>query len=296
MSRLLTPAWWQPHLEQLIAWTVTSGVKIVLILLALLIAARFARALIDKGVTLAVRPRGTTAVDVLMATKRQNTLTGLFKAVASISLTIVALVMIFGELGFAIGPILASAGIVGVAVGFGAQSLVKDIITGAFIIMESQFSVGDVIKVGELSGGVEEINLRTIVLRGVDGGVHIIPNGEISCVTVLTRDWSRLVLDLDVAYDADLRQASAVLEEVLTSYASDHPDVVLEAPEVLGVESLGENAVQLRAWMKVLPGKQWPVGRELRALTKEAFDAANIEIPFPQRTLWIKNDPTNPPK
>ncbi len=295
MSKFLTAAWWQPHLETLVTWSITSGVKIVLILIGLAIATRLARTFINRGIKLAVRPHGTAAVDVLMATKRQNTLIGLFQAIASISLTVVALVMIFGELGFAIAPILASAGIVGVAVGFGAQSLVKDIITGAFIIIESQFSVGDVVKVGDLAGGVEEINLRTIVLRGADGGVHIIPNGEIKCVTVLTRDWSRLVLDLDIAYDADFRHASEVLSKLLTTYALEHPDIVLEAPEVLGVESLGESSVQLRAWMKVLPGKQWPVGRELRGLIKEAFDAAKIEIPFPQRTLWIKNDPSNPP-
>ncbi len=292
MSDIFTATWWQPHLSTLTTWAITSGLRIVLILIGLMIATRVAKFFIGKTIRLAVRPRGDSAMHTLMASKRQTTLISLFQAVSSIALFVIAVVMIFDELGFAVAPILASAGIVGVAVGFGAQSLVKDIITGAFIIMEAQFSVGDVVKIGDLAGGVEEINLRTIVLRGADGGVHIIPNGEIDRVTVLTRDWSRLVLDLDIAYDTDIAVASAVLERTLATYAEENTDIVLEAPEVLGVESLGESSVQLRAWMKVLPGKQWPAGRELRARIKNAFDAAGIEIPFPQRTLWIKSEAT----
>lgn len=293
MAEIFTAAWWQPHLVSLADWAITSGLRIVAILIVLWIGTRLARAFIARGVRLAVRTREESAVHTLMVTKRQTTLIKLFQAVASVALLIVAIVMIFDELGIAIAPILASAGIVGVAVGFGAQSLVKDIISGAFIILESQFSVGDVVKVDDLAGGVEEINLRTIVLRGADGGVHIIPNGEISRVTGLTRDWSRLVLDIDVAYDADLAKASLTLERILQDYAAEHADIVLEAPEVLGVESLGESSVQLRAWMKVLPGKQWPAGRELRARIKSAFDQAGIEIPFPSEdTLAQKSSHT----
>lgn len=294
MPDIFTSTWWQPHLTILAEWTITSGVRILLILVGLLIANRLAKFFIGKTIRLAVRARGDSAMHTLMATKRQTTLISLLQAVTSIVLFVVAVVMIFDELGFAVAPIIASAGIVGVAVGFGAQSLVKDIITGAFIIMEAQFSVGDVVKIGDLAGGVEEINLRTIVLRGADGGVHIIPNGEIDRVTVLTRDWSRLVLDLDISYDTDIPTATAILERTLTTYAEENADIVLEPPEVLGVENLGESSVQLRAWMKVLPGKQWPAGRELRARIKTAFDAAGIEIPFPQRTLWIKNDSASP--
>ncbi len=290
MSEIFNATWWQPHLTTLTEWAITSGLRIILILIGLVVATRLAKFFTAKTIRLAVRARGDSAVHTLMATKRQTTLVSLFQAVSSIALFAVAVVMIFDELGFAVAPIIASAGIVGVAVGFGAQSLVKDIISGAFIIMEAQFSVGDVVKIGDLAGGVEEINLRTIVLRGVDGGVHIIPNGGIDRVTVLTRDWSRLVLDLDVAYDTDIPTATAVLERTLATYAAENADLVLEPPEVLGVESLGESSVQLRAWMKVLPGKQWPAGRELRARIKAAFDSAGIEIPFPQRTLWLKGE------
>ncbi len=291
---LFSPEWWSTQTEVLFQWAATSGLRIILIVIFLLVALRLARFFVRRAIGIALRPHGVNALDDLMITKRQATLTSLLEAVATIVLIVVAILMIFQEIGFAIAPILASAGVAGVAIGFGAQSLVKDIISGAFIIVERQFSVGDVVRVGDLSGGVEEINLRTIVLRAVDGSVHIIPNGEIKQVTVMTRDWSRLVLDLDVGYGADIPRASAIVKEILEAYAAEHPDFVLEPPEVLGVESLGESSVQIRAWMKMLPGKQWPAGRELRGRIKAAFDEAGIEIPFPQRTLWIHKDDDTP--
>jgi len=287
----LSPAGWSERLQHSGDWFLSHGVRIVLIVIALSICLKISRTLIERSVKLAIRRQGGTAIDTLMLEKRRTTLISLFQTVAGIVLVIMAGMMVFDELGFAIGPLLASAGIAGAALAFGAQSLVKDIITGAFIIVESQYSVGDVIQVGGLSGAVEEINLRTTVLRGVDGGVHIVPNGQIAQVTVLTRDWSRLVLDLDIGYGADIRKACDLLQEILEQYAAAHPDFVIEPPEVQGVQALGESSVQIRGLMKMLPGKQWPAGRQLREQIKNAFDEAGIEIPFPQRTLWIRNEP-----
>jgi moderate conductance mechanosensitive channel len=285
-----TPEFWDKLLDELVRWACTSGLRIVLILVLLLIALRVSRVFVHRAIALAVRPGGKDPLRDLMATKRKATLTSLFDAVITITLLVLAVLMVFQEIGFSIGPILASAGIAGVALGFGAQSLVKDVLNGAFIILEQQFSVGDVIQAANVSGAVEEINLRTTLLRDADGSVHVIPNGQIVQVTVMTRDWSRLLLDIDIAYDADIDLATAILKRELDAYATAHPDLVIEPPEVLGVQNLAQNSVQIRAWMKVLPGKQWPAGRELRATIKKAFDAAGIEIPFPQRTLWVRQE------
>ena len=294
-AEVLSWEFWDKALDGIVRWAGTSGLRVVLIIVLLIVGLKLIRAFVHRTVTLAVRPRGKDALRDLMVAKRQATLTSLFDAVVTITLTTLAVLMIFQEIGFAVGPILASAGIAGVAVGFGAQSLVKDILSGTFIILEQQFSVGDVIKAAGVSGAVEEINLRTTLLRDGDGSVHVIPNGQITQVTVLTRDWSRLVLDLDIAYGADIGVASAILKRELEAYAAANSDFVLEPPEVLGVENLGESSVQIRALMKVLPGKQWPAGRELRARVKVAFDAAGIEIPFPQRTLWVRQEPATSP-
>lgn len=288
----LSAAWWTERFDLLADWLAGDGLRIVLVVVLLLVALRIGRAFVRRTVMLAVRPRGKDPLLDLMITKRQTTLVNLFDGVLSIGLIVIATLMIFQLLKFNVGPLLASAGVAGVAIGLGAQSLVKDVLSGVFVILEQQFSVGDVVRIGTLSGAVEELNLRTVVLRDGDGSVHIIPNGQIDKVTVLTRDWSRVLLNVDVAYDTDLNHASACLQGVLDAYARAHPDLVIEAPEVLGVENLAESSVTLRAWMKVLPGKQWTISRALRAQIKTAFDAAGIEIPFPQRTLWVKTDAT----
>jgi small conductance mechanosensitive channel len=286
----LTPEFWDKAVDGIVRWAGTAGLRVVLIVVALVIGLKVTRAFVRRAVLLAVRPQGKDALRDLMVAKRQTTLTSLFDAVVTITLVLLATLMILPDIGFNVGPILASAGIAGVALGFGAQSLVKDLLSGTFIILEQQFSVGDVVQVGALAGAVEEINLRTVVLRDADGSVHIIPNGQIDKVTVLTRDWSRLVLDLDIAYGADIDVAAAILKKELDAYAAANAGFVLEPPEVLGVQNLGESSVQIRAWMKVLPGQQWAAGRELRARIKKAFDEAGIEIPFPQRTLWVRQE------
>lgn len=267
-----------------------AGLRILLVLVLLGVGLKLTRAFVRRAVTLAVRPTGRDALRDLMVSKRQATLTSLFDTVVTIALAVLAALLILPDFGFNIGPILASAGIAGVALGFGAQSLVKDLLSGTFIILEQQFSIGDVVKAAGVSGAVEEVNLRTTLLRDGDGSVHVIPNGQITQVTVLTRDWSRLVLDFDIAYGADIDTASTILKKHLDAYAAAHADFVLEPPEVLGVQNLAESSVQIRAWMKMLPGKQWAAGRELRATIKRAFDEAGIEIPFPQRTLWVRQE------
>jgi small conductance mechanosensitive channel len=292
MLAATNPQWWQSLLDQAKVWLLDSGVRIAVILVLLLICLRVTRAAVRRAVLLAVRPNGRDTLRDLMAAKRQVTLISLFDAIVSISLVAVAVLMILPRLGFEIGPLLASAGVAGVALGFGAQSLVKDVLSGTFIILEQQFSVGDVVRVGTLSGAVEQINLRTTVLRDADGSVHVIPNGQIDKVTVLTRDWSRLVIDFDIGYGSDLDLAMNCLRRVFETYATEHASDVLEPPEILGVQNLAESSIQIRAQVKVLPGKQWAAGRDLRARAKKALDASGIEIPFPQRTVWLRQEKT----
>ena len=203
----------------------------------------------------------------------------------------IAVIMILGELGLNLGPMIAGAGIAGVALGFGAQSLVKDFISGLFMLMEDQYGIGDVVDLGEAVGEVEEVALRTTVVRGLDGTVWHVPNGQILRVGNKSQHWSTAVVDVDVAYDADLVDVRTIVEstaiDVCTS--DDWQGDVLDEPQVLGVETLGADGITVRMIVKTAPGTQWALQRALREALKSAFDDAGIEIPFPQRTLWLKN-------
>lgn len=198
-----------------------------------------------------------------------------------------AALMCLGEVGIDVGPLIAGAGVLGVAIGFGSQSLVRDFLSGAFILVEDQFGVGDIVDVGEASGTVEAVSLRTTRLRAIDGTVWHVPNGEIRRVGNMSQHWSRALLDIEVAYDTVVKHARSVIKRVADSvWAED--DGVLEEPELWGVEQLGANGVMLRLVVKTTPSQQWRVSRELRERIKVAFDEEGIEIPFPQQTVWHK--------
>jgi len=273
-------------LDFTIKWLLGPGVRIVLILLLSWAAIRFGRIFIDRSLTLALHDTGKNRVADIQITKRRNTLSGLFVTILRVAVVMVGALMVFRELNFEIGPILASAGIVGLAVGFGAQSLVKDVISGAFIVLERQFSVGDVVKIGDRSGVVENLGLRTTILRDMEGTAHIVPNGKIDVVSVMTKDWSQFVLDVDVAYDTNLDKAIETIQKVLNGYAEEFPSDVLSEPQVLGVESFGDNSVKIRSTLKTAPSKQWDAGRIIRRRVKSEFDRLGIEIPFQQNAAW----------
>jgi small conductance mechanosensitive channel len=206
----------------------------------------------------------------------------------------IASMMALAELGLSLGPLIAGAGIVGVALGFGAQSLVKDFLSGTFMLLEDQYGVGDVIDLGDASGVVEGITLRVTRLRDINGTVWHVPNGEIARVGNMSQNWARLVLDVGVAYEADVDQARDVILSTTEALAAD-PDWsarFLDAPELWGVEALGDNSVTIRVVAKVIPGEQWMMQRELRRRIKYALDEAGISIPFPQRTVWVHTDNT----
>ena len=273
-------------LDFTIKWLLGPGLRIVLILLLSWTAIRFGRIFIHRSLTLTLHETGKDRAADIQITKRRNTLSGLFVTILRVTVVMVGALMVFRELNFEIGPILASAGIVGLAVGFGAQSLVKDLISGAFIVLERQFSVGDVVKIGDRSGVVENLGLRTTILRDMEGTAHIVPNGKIDVVSVMTKDWSQFVLDVDVAYDTNLDKAIETIQKVLNGYAEEFPSDVLSEPQVLGVESFGDNSVKIRATLKTAPSKQWDAGRIIRRRVKSEFDRLGIEIPFQQNAAW----------
>ncbi len=227
----------------------------------------------------------------LRAEQRITALTSVLRSVTSVVIFAIAGFMILGEVGVDVAPLLAGAGVIGLALGFGAQSLVKDFLSGLFILVEDQFGVGDIVDLDQqTTGTVEAVSLRTTRLRSVDGTVWHVPNGDIRRVGNKSQHWSRALLDIEVAYDTDIDHASAVIKRVADGLWHEREDI-LEEPEVWGVERLGINSVVIRLVVKTRPADQYDVSRKLRQRLKEAFDAEGIEIPFAQQVVWNRGDP-----
>ncbi|HJV38275.1 MAG TPA: mechanosensitive ion channel family protein [Geothrix sp.] len=220
------------------------------------------------------------------AERRAETLGSVLNNTARVLAVVFFLLMSLQEFGVNIGPLVAGAGIAGVALGFGAQSLVKDVISGFFLLMENQFGVGDIISVDEKhTGTVERMTLRVTQIRDSEGKAHFIPNGSVVRVVVLSKEFARAKVEVGVGYDTDIDAAIALLTRIGKELAEAWPDRVLEPTQVLGVEDLGESAVTLRTLTKTAPAKQWEVARELRRRILMAFREAGIDIPYPQRVI-----------
>ena len=291
-------------------WIVARPLKILLIFAVAWIVNRFVRRLIRRfvaGVTnddhgaakqrlRRLTPRALQATNSqpsLRAGARAETVGTVLKSIASIVIYSIAVLTALGEVGINLAPLIAGAGVIGVALGFGAQSLVKDFLSGLFMLAEDQYGVGDVIDVGEATGTVEIVNLRTTRLRAVDGTVWHVPNGEIRRVGNMSQQWARALLDIDVAYDTDLDLAMDVVKQVADElWREDTWNVdILDEPEVWGVQALGADGITIRLVLRTQPSRQWAVSRELNRRLKSRFDAEGIEIPFPQRVMWIRQDP-----
>ena len=265
-------------------WLTTSGIKIVGILIALIILAQMSRWVVSW------LEKFVPEKDPLLASeakKRAQTLGNVLRHALLIVLFFIAILMILGELGIQLGPLLATAGIGALAIGFGAQSLVKDVINGFFIILENQYRIGDAIEVAGVSGLVESVSLRKTVLRDLEGRVHTIPNGEIKIVSNLSKEWSRSVLDLGISYSENIDQVIGLLTEIGIELGSEEPykSAILEPLKILGVERFGESQLVIRMMVKTVPLKQWDVGRELRRRIKKRFDEKGIQIPLSNRVL-----------
>jgi moderate conductance mechanosensitive channel len=227
------------------------------------------------------------------AKKRADTLTNVTSRTATIALWGVAVVMALSEIGFDVGPLLAGAGVAGIAVGFGAQNLVRDYFAGFFLLTENQIRIGDVAVINGQGGFVEQLNLRTTVIRDFAGDVHIIPNGAITQLANKTREYSFYVFDVGVAYKEDVDRVMRVMEEVGAELQKDEKvgAEILEPIQIVGLDQFADSAVMIKARIKTTPIQQWNVGRAYNRLLKIRFDAEGIEFPFPHRTIFMRNEP-----
>jgi small-conductance mechanosensitive channel len=281
-----------------------KSLAILAILLGAAIVNRLARRAVKRGLAKLgsgglrerLGPAGIRTPAVLTDTgdltprssQRIEALSTVLRSVASFGVWVLAIFLVLGQVGIDLGPLLAGAGIIGVAIGFGSQSLVKDFLSGIFILVEDQFGVGDVVDVGDAVGVVEVVSLRTTRLRSVDGTVWHVPNGEIRLVGNKSQHWSRALLDIQVAYTTDIGEACEVIKRVADDAWREAPETILEEPELWGVENLGAHGVDIRLVVKTQPSKQWEVSRLIRERVKAAFDERGIEIPFPQQTVWMR--------
>jgi moderate conductance mechanosensitive channel len=231
-------------------------------------------------------------LDSLRRAQRAEAVGALVGSIVSVVIWTLALFMILGQVGINLGPLIAGAGIVGVALGFGAQDLVKDFLSGVFMLIEDQYGVGDVIDAGEAIGVVEGISLRTTRIRDITGTLWHVPNGEIARVGNMSQEWARALLDVGVSYGTDVEVASEIILRVATDMAHEEEfeESFLGEPEVWGIQELGPDSVDIRLVIKTTPGAQWGIARELRRRIKAAFDVAKIEIPYPQRTVWLRTE------
>jgi moderate conductance mechanosensitive channel len=258
-------------------------IAFVLIALARRVVHRLVRTALDREVT-----EGTAQeLSAVEVKKRMDTLDSLLTTAIRAFIVVVSVVMILGELGLNIGPAVAGLGIVGIAVGFGAQALVRDYLNGALILLENQYSKGDVITIAAVSGTVEDFSLRRTTLRDLDGVVHTVPNGQITVASNRTRTWARINQDVMVAYGTDMEKAIGVINDVGKEMAADSAwrRRVLEAPHVERIEALGEYGVTIKILGLVRAPEKWAAGGELRKRLLAAFEANGIEIPRPQRVV-----------
>jgi len=272
-----------------LTWFVTEFPKILIITLVFFILFKVIKSVI-KGFSRLLQRRHfrKEGIDQEERNKRINTLSGIISTILKVVLVFFYIVIILEKMGVAVGPILASAGIVGLAVGFGAQELVRDMISGFFILLEDQIRIGDAVKLNGVFGEVESIELRTIELRDPSGVVHVFQNGKIDSLQNMSKEWSALLLDIGVAYKEDFDHVAEVMQRVGDEMYQDEEfkKVMIARFEILGLDKFGDSALVIRSRIKTKPGKQWDAAREYRKRLKKAFDLEKIEIPFPHTTVY----------
>lgn len=270
-------------LDRSFDWLSTSGIRVVLIATTMIVAF----SLLQRGMA-KLRRLYEGALPDPAEIQRASTLTQIVRDVARIAIFFVGVMMILSEMGIDLKPMLAAAGLGGLAIGFGAQSLVKDVISGFFILLENSIRVGDVVEVAGVSGLVEQIELRSIRLRDLAGNVHVVPNGVIDKVKNMTKDYSYYVFDVGVAYREDVDEVMATLKSIADELQADpaFKDDILDPLEMLGVDQFAHSAVIIKCRVKTQPIKQWRIGREMNRRIKKTFDAKGIEIPFPHQTIY----------
>jgi moderate conductance mechanosensitive channel len=273
------------YASELGTWTVT-----VLRVVGIVVVAWVASAALQRAIR-SFRERVASRMDDSESVKRAETLGRVFRYLTSVVVWLVCGMLVLSEIGISVAPILGAAGVAGLAIGFGAQSLVKDYFNGFFLLLENQIRQGDVVKLGEHAGLVEEVTLRFVRLRDYDGNVHFVPNGEIRTVVNLSRDYAQAVVDIGVAYGENIDRVIGVMLTVAQALREDKAfaAMILDKFELAGVERWDDSAVVIRGRFRVAPLQQWSVRREYLKRLKDAFDEHGIEIPFPQMTLHTRN-------
>lgn len=289
MEDIFTQSFWRQLLEKGQEWVINELPSLLIVFVLLFISFRLANALINSLRNgLVKRAAGKINTDAEEAEKRINTLVGIIRGLVKIVLWTIFLMIILKKIGIDIGPILASAGILGLAVGFGAQELVRDFISGFFILLENQIRTGDVAIINGTGGLVEKIELRTITLRDLSGVVHIFQNGKINTLSNMTKEWSAVVLEIGVAYKEKVDTVMEMMQSVGEKIKEDDEfgKSILQPIEIFGLDKFGDSAIVIKARIKTKPGMQWTIGREYRKRLKVMFDENNIEIPFPHTTVY----------
>jgi len=307
LTQLLEGWFGDGPLVTLIASSMDVIAQVILIFVLAAVAVLVIKRLIRRAVASASEPRSTAvgrrrslaeggqtqATVSVRRVQRSEALGALASSVVSVIIWAVALLILLSTaFGISLAPLLAGAGILGVAIGFGAQGLVSDFLAGIFMLAEDQFGVGDIVDVGDASGVVEGVSLRTTRIRDVTGTLWHVPNGQIARVGNMSQEWARALLDIGVAYGTDIDAASELILTIASDMAheEDYQEIFLDEPEIWGVENLGSDSVDIRLVVKTQPGQQYAIARELRRRIKNGFDAAEVEIPFPQRTVWLRTE------
>jgi len=266
-------------------WLQTGGIRILAVIGVLWIINRFGRYLIRRAIDRAIEHDDFESEDARI--RREDTLTGLVYTSFKFFTWSIAILVIISEFGFNLGPLLAGAGVVGIALAFGAQEIVRDFFTGIFIVLENQYRVGDVVELNGRAGRVQDITLRTTVLRDLDGRVHHIRNGQINETVNMTMGHSKINIDIGVSYESDISKVEKVINRVGKDLAEDKDwkNNIIDPPLFVRVDDFADSAILVKVWGKTLPGQQWAVAGEFRKRLKIAFDKEGVEIPFPQRVI-----------
>jgi len=293
MDQWLSPTFWQEIISRTITWIISTIPAMLVILILAFILLKMTNVLMRHLKPLMLRHMESgTDLEVNEMEKRLDTLLGILRSVIKLIVWLMIGMLFLRKLGIDIAPIIAGAGIVGLAVGFGAQELVRDFITGFFMLLENQIREGDVAIINGTGGLVEHVGMRTMVLRDLSGVVHIFPNGKINTLANMTKKWSGMVFDIGVAYKEDTDEVVEIIQQVADDLRSDPEfnNKILEPIEIFGVDKFGDSAVTIKARFKTKPIEQWTVGREFNRRLKRAFDEQGIEIPFPHRTIYWGED------
>jgi len=289
MEKVLDTGFWSELFRNGQSWLIKEMPGLIIASVIFFLAFKIIRFSLKKlKIVIVTRTRSHEDIDADEAEKRINTLISIIHGILRIVLWSVFLMIVLQKFGINIAPILAGAGIIGLAVGFGAQELVRDFISGFFVILENQIRTGDVVIINGTGGLVERIELRTTTLRDLSGVVHIFQNGKINSISNMTKDWSAMAFDIGVAYKENMQEVMDVMKQVGDGLQADpaFSDLILEPIEVFGVDKFDESAIIIKSRFKTKPSQQWTVGREYRKRLKAAFDENHIEIPFPHTTLY----------